>query len=167
MDYSERRQSASSSNISDPFRDPDLPSQRYQPEQPAPSNTSYISSSYEILPPGDINASQIRGEDVSNAHHQEQSRDTFYSSQISSDVILPVRPAYHAASNLAVHGASRDGIAGSDHLKSENSPFAISGLVTRREVGELIDRSPEIIKAGKRKISITKWITIIALLAVK
>jgi hypothetical protein len=163
MDNSARRQSASSSNISDPFRDPDLPSQTYQPEQPAPSNTSYIPTSYEVLPPSNVNASQIRGREVSNLHHQDQSRNPFS----DSDAILPIRPLYHATSYRVVHGTLQDGIEELDHPKSTNSVSALSELVTRREAGKPVDRSPEIIKAGKRKISITKWITITALLAVK
>lgn len=161
MDNSAGRQSASSSNISDPFRDPDLPSQTYQSEQPTPSNTSH-----EVLPPIDINTSQIRERDVSNLQHQEQLPNAFPSSQIGSDAILPIRPVYHAASYV-VHGTSPDGTAGLDHPKRTDCTTALSELVTRRVAGVPVDRSPEIIKTGKRKISITKWILIIVLLAVK
>lgn len=167
MDNSLRRQSASSSNISDPFRDPDLPSQTYQPEQLAPTNTSYIPTSYESLALSDINASQISGRDVSNLHRQEQSRNDSSSSQSVSDEILPVQPAYHATSYGVVHGTSIGGIAEPGHPKGTNSTSALYELVTRREVGKPVDRSPEIIRVGKRKISITKWILITALLAIK
>jgi hypothetical protein len=167
MDNSALRQSTSSSNISDPFRDPVLPSQTDQPEQPVPSNTSHVPTSYEVLPPSDINAPQIRGREVSNIHHQEQSRHALSSSQIGSDAIVPIGPGYHATSHDVAHGTSRDGTVEPDHLQSTNSTFALSKLVTRRVAGEPVDQSPEIIKAGKRKISITKWIFIIALLAFK
>jgi hypothetical protein len=167
MDNSPRRQSASSSNISDPFRDPDLPSQTYQPEQVAPTNTSYIPTSHEFLPPSDLNASQISGRDFSNLHSQEQLRNASSSSQSVSDAILPVQPAYHATSYDVVHGTSPGGIAEPDHPKGTNSTSTLYELVARREVGMPVDRSPEIIRVGKRKIYITKWILITVLLAVK
>jgi hypothetical protein len=167
MDNSSPSQSASSSYHSDPFRDPDLPSQTYQPEQVAPTDASYIPTSYEFLAPSDVNASQISGRDVSNLHRQEQSSNTSSSSQSVSDEILPVQPAYHATSYDVVPGTSLGGIAEPDHSRNANSTSALYDLVTRREVGKPVDRSPEIIRVGKRKISIAKWILITVLLAIK
>jgi len=165
MDNSTRRQSASSSNISDPFRDPDLPSQTSLPEQP--SNTPFIPTSHEVFAPNVINDSQSRGQDNSNTSHEEELSSSYSSSQSDVDVILPIQPAHFATSLEIVHGTSRNGIAGSVHTHSTDSIFALSELVTRREAGEPVDRSPKTVKAGKRKISITKWISIIILLAIK
>jgi hypothetical protein len=167
MDNSSRSQSASSLYTSDPFRDPDLSSQTYQPEQLAPTDTSCIPTSYEFLAPSDVNASQISGRDVSNLQLQEQSHNASSSSQSVSDEILPVQPAYHPTSYDVVHGTSLGGIAEPGHPKSTNSTSALYELVTRREVGKPVDRSPEIIRVSKRKISITKWILITVLLAIK
>lgn len=136
----------------DPFQDPVLPSQADQLEQPAPS------SSYRVPSVRD-DASQISGQEVSNIQHSSNFTPT---SQTGTDAILPVHPGYPP-----VPGVVRNDFVGADGLLSLSSPLALSQLVTRRGAGEPADRSPDILKKGKRKIYTTKWIFIITFLAVK
>lgn len=142
----------------DPFQDPVLPSQTYQPEQSAPSDTPHISTPHGVLSVSD-DASQSSGQEISNI---QQPSDVISRSQTGTDAILSVRPAY-----VPLHGATKNDTVGAESPQSPNSSSALSRLVTRREAGEPADRSPDIIKRGKRKIYRTKWTFIIAFLAVK
>jgi len=142
----------------DPFQDPVLPSQAYQPEQSAPSDTPHISTSHGVLS-GSNNASQSSGQEISNI---QQPSDVTSRSQTGTDAILSVRPTY-----VPLHGATQNDTGGAEGPQSPNSSLALSRLVTRRDAGEPADRSPDIIKKGKRKIYTTKWIFIIAFLTVK
>lgn len=165
MDHSAMLPSASSSdNSGDPFADPVLPSQAYQPEpeQSAPSGVSHVPTSFRA-PSGSESAPQIRGREISNNQHPSNIPPR---SQTVTDAILPVRPV-SAASHDAVHGATPNDTIGADGLQSTNSSLALSQLVTRRQAGEPVDCSPDIIKKGKRKIYTMKWIFIITLLALK
>jgi len=166
MDNSSRRQSASSSINSDPFRDPVVPPQTDQPAQRAPSRIPNVPAPYQVVPPSVINTSLVREREVPRHRHQHQLRHALPSIQIDIDAILPVWPGFDATSPNVHYDPPRNGVVDSD-VSSTNSTSALSELVTRRVAGEPINRSPEIVKKGKRKIIATKWIFIIILLSVK
>jgi hypothetical protein len=78
--------------------------------------------------------------------------------QTDPDAILPVRPAGAATETEGQSDISQE---------YQESITAFSQLVTRRAIPEPLDRSPKNIKAGKRRITATKWIFVIILILLK
>jgi hypothetical protein len=92
------------------------------------------------------------------------------SDPFSDAAVIPPSPNHLAGSTFTVARSlsEQDGSSASASAV-ENVASDSSGLITirRREVENPVFHSPELIKAGKRKIFISKWVFIAALVACK
>ena len=120
-------------------------------------------SQFTILSP---HSHHTTTDSCNSAHRQSPTSSSASDSFIDPIDILPQRPTLSVP-----HRISQDESLESGHPQPENVTFASEsfGLITvqRRTVANPVHRSPELIKAGKRKIFVTKWLFIGALVAIK
>jgi hypothetical protein len=160
MANSEHSGEVPGSNGADPFRDPATSSEY--------SSVSDDESSIDATrdrEPGEPRPMHIEGPrgprrqiSSSNLRNQQQRQHVPSENEIDPDAILPIPLAGDPPREEEANDISQE---------HEDSISAFSQLVTRRAIPEPLDRSPKTIKAGKRKITITKWIFIIILIAMK
>ena len=87
---------------------------------------------------------------------------------VDPTVISP-RPPYLTGPSLAVDQSLSQNHDGSSESVAPSVASNSSGLITmrRREADNPIFHSPELIKAGQRKIFISKWVFIASLVSIK